>query len=539
MLLPLLLVLAPPGCFQVPVPSPGAGSAHARLIRLHRTADDHLVGGRFREAQLAFTRALAAAPNDPTLTYGLACALTRLGDFEKALDTFEAAMEQGYSDPQAAFVDRDLERIRTNSRFSRILPRTTTKPPSGAVAWTFRCASRGYALLPGDSLRIVHALGDGSLEVRDGRSGEVIRATDPVQAPIASIAVNRAGTLVAALHADGSMELVDPGTGAVAKLEPARDVGPAKYSSPLSFTAGDKFVVAFTGGGALRWSCDGPFLGRGSSEVPDARAQACDQSMAEWIPRFSGSTLWLEPVAGGGLHARDLEFSQPLTDVEFSPNGRFLAVGTKHGGVHLVDVQSGVIVWSEVMTEDATGRTADLFGDPLKVSTLSFAPASDRLAVCTTTDYFVGVFDVATGEQLWRTSHLGGRMGAPMSLLQSTAFVLGDGGRWVWEGQSGRALHAYGAPWPRAVGSVFAAHGSDIFLGGSEVLSRADAVSRKVRWSVARPAPAPILVRHPSGWIGGSFDPTAIEVDARAYDPKRLRLAKEGLHLLPPAAEGE
>ena len=79
--------------------------------------------GRYEDG-LAIDRKLASLePGDMTIWYNLACSLALLNQRDSALKALNRAVELGYSDHEWMSRDRDLESIREDSEFKRLLKR--------------------------------------------------------------------------------------------------------------------------------------------------------------------------------------------------------------------------------------------------------------------------------------------------------------------------------------------------------------------------------------------------------------------------------
>ncbi len=81
--------------------------------------------GRVQEAMTAFTRAqrLAKADGeeDPGIYFNLACAHSRLGDQQGALDALDRSVALGWADPKAMVDDPDLAPLREEPRFKTLV----------------------------------------------------------------------------------------------------------------------------------------------------------------------------------------------------------------------------------------------------------------------------------------------------------------------------------------------------------------------------------------------------------------------------------
>ncbi len=79
--------------------------------------------GRYEDG-LAIDRKLASLePGDMTIWYNLACSLALLNQRDSALKALNRAVELGYSDHEWMSRDRDLDSIREDREFKRLLKR--------------------------------------------------------------------------------------------------------------------------------------------------------------------------------------------------------------------------------------------------------------------------------------------------------------------------------------------------------------------------------------------------------------------------------
>ena len=549
-LLPLLPVVSPPQKGAVEPASTSAedsardsaehSASDAIKIELHRDADRHLVAARYTDAEAGFRAALQLSPDDATLTYGLCCALVGQGKLDGALPVLREALRLGYLDECVARADPDMRKLSGTQPFWELItPTRNAVTPEAAVAWPFSASRVRPIQVPSFPPVVAIPMDDGGLEIIQCADGERTKSTRACRSPISSMAASPDGATIATFHANGELVLTDRVAGTKKTIDSLKESSKSPRRSQLSYAAGGRRIVGWLGGSPMRWSASGETLGPLAPTNENSRWPALDLTQSEWIPETRGSAMSLHWLGAEPRPPLELVMPHRISGVATSPQGRYMAVGTEQGGVHLVALGTGKLLWSKTMTSSTTKTGFDLFGDPLRVPTLSFDPAAKRLAVCTTTGYYVGVFDVASGDQIWRTGHLGGRMGAPMALMQSQAHIMGDRGRFVWDGDAGERLDPDGSNWAQGLGSGFAILDQHVYFADENELCCADALARKVLWRVARPKRMPLLVEHPSGWIGGTFDTLETSIDPRTYDPKRLRLAKKGLRLSPPNTEDD
>ena len=94
---------------------PGCGRAEFNLgyvyLKLEKPA----------EARAAFQKALDAGYRKPTTLYNIACAAARAGDKDGALDWLNRAMQAGFEGASTARHDDDLDSLRGDSRFRKLL----------------------------------------------------------------------------------------------------------------------------------------------------------------------------------------------------------------------------------------------------------------------------------------------------------------------------------------------------------------------------------------------------------------------------------
>jgi tetratricopeptide (TPR) repeat protein len=62
-------------------------------------------------------------PRDPIVRYNLACSYSLLGNVDEAIAALEAAISLGYRDFEFLLRDRDLDPIREDARFKRLVER--------------------------------------------------------------------------------------------------------------------------------------------------------------------------------------------------------------------------------------------------------------------------------------------------------------------------------------------------------------------------------------------------------------------------------
>jgi len=518
---------------------PGAAQRN-ELLSLHRAADMALLAGELPAAHEAFEAALMLAPEDPTLAYGMACVRAREGREELALDWLERAVERGYEDDAVARWDADLASLREQPRFLAALSRMSLSGSAPAL-WTFECRARGAARQGPLGERIAIAGESGSLQLIERSSGRLVHALDDVRTTTSALAFSPDGAVLASTHTDGTLARWDVASGALlseSSFEPDESAPPMLG---LDYIADGARILVRHGARLLLWSSSGEPIDE--FEIASAWWQSAAWSPAgDRIAHMQGEQVLLRDALTGALLEPPFSFPEPCTGLEFSPDGARLCVGTSMGGVRLLDMQSGEELWSAVATDDATASPVDLWGEPLAVRSVHFSPSGERLAICTTSGFFVHVYDSDSGRLLWRSTHLGGRMGSPMPISCGEQLLIADGGDYLFEAASGREA-------PRgsgARGRVDHGPGGRVLIGGGERFALLDETRGLELYSRAVLPDGRVLLLHASGWFAGDVqDPAALSITRRSsgksesrpldvadFDPKRIRAAQAGVPLL-------
>jgi Flp pilus assembly protein TadD len=79
--------------------------------------------GRHQEALDADLRLTRLCPKDPVAFYNLACSYSNLANVDAAFDALSRAFELGYNDYRHMLKDPDLEAVRRDRRFKKLLDR--------------------------------------------------------------------------------------------------------------------------------------------------------------------------------------------------------------------------------------------------------------------------------------------------------------------------------------------------------------------------------------------------------------------------------
>ncbi|MBN2490220.1 MAG: hypothetical protein JXQ29_05170 [Planctomycetes bacterium] len=100
-------------------------SLMAELAELYTRA------GRVREG-LALDEALVARePDNPIFRYNLACSLALVGRVDRAFDELDRAVGSGFDDTKLLLEDRDLDRLRADPRWRRLVERLAQDGEAG------------------------------------------------------------------------------------------------------------------------------------------------------------------------------------------------------------------------------------------------------------------------------------------------------------------------------------------------------------------------------------------------------------------------
>lgn len=78
---------------------------------------------RHEEALEVDLRLSTLCPKDPVVQYNLACSYSHISDLDGAFNALHRAFDLGYNDYKHLLRDPDLENVRRDSRFKRLLDR--------------------------------------------------------------------------------------------------------------------------------------------------------------------------------------------------------------------------------------------------------------------------------------------------------------------------------------------------------------------------------------------------------------------------------
>ncbi len=99
-----------------------AVEADAKNVRAYQLLGQALTrGGRHEDAFEADLRVTELAPKDPVAHYNLACSYSNLENLDGAFESLQKAFDLGYNDYRHLLRDPDLENVRRDRRFKRLL----------------------------------------------------------------------------------------------------------------------------------------------------------------------------------------------------------------------------------------------------------------------------------------------------------------------------------------------------------------------------------------------------------------------------------
>ena len=93
------------------------------LRALFILGDDYTRSGEHERGLRMDLRLVTLRPRDPVVRYNLACSYSLIGLTELALLVLEQAVELGFDNVEHMLKDPDLENIRTDARFRRLMRR--------------------------------------------------------------------------------------------------------------------------------------------------------------------------------------------------------------------------------------------------------------------------------------------------------------------------------------------------------------------------------------------------------------------------------
>jgi hypothetical protein len=105
-----------------------------RLDRQNGLGIELLYGGQFDEAIVEFRRMLWCEPTNAVAAYNVACGHALSGRSEEALRALRRSLRCGYGDPTHMMADSDLDSLRADPRFARIMARLRADEETDVVA---------------------------------------------------------------------------------------------------------------------------------------------------------------------------------------------------------------------------------------------------------------------------------------------------------------------------------------------------------------------------------------------------------------------
>jgi len=94
-----------------------------RYYKLYGKASAKMEAGKYEKAVKLWERVVALSPENPGALYSLACGQARSDHAEEAFASLDAALEFGASWPESTRDDEDLESLREDPRFDRLIER--------------------------------------------------------------------------------------------------------------------------------------------------------------------------------------------------------------------------------------------------------------------------------------------------------------------------------------------------------------------------------------------------------------------------------
>mgnify|MGYP001230750471 CR=1 FL=1 len=83
--------------------------------------------GLFKEGLAVDLRLVKLKPDDPLVRYNLACSYSLLGELDRAYAALKKAILLGFEDFSHLTQDRDLENLRNDRRFRRLMNKMVTR----------------------------------------------------------------------------------------------------------------------------------------------------------------------------------------------------------------------------------------------------------------------------------------------------------------------------------------------------------------------------------------------------------------------------
>jgi outer membrane protein assembly factor BamB len=424
-----------------------AASVAAEYVRTHRAADAALVSGEFTAALANYVRCLELAPKNATCAYAIACVKTHTENQPAALEWLERAVQWGYADAEVAAWDADLAKLRGDPRLAAALERMrkmsvgrNTRPmywdlwAASVESWPTAIAvnKSGSAIAIGDA--------DGIVRVLEAQTGR-----ERVQAPslgdrVWAVGLDPDSEHVLALTWNGKLHRrrldgtqVWVSTTAIGPAAQEQEGAPALAGLLQWDPTGRLLLVAGTDRGASVFGAGGEMLWSTRTGFGD-----CADVHVTWSP----DGKWLAAIAeadkrevrfldaqSGADSAPALPCPDDAICVAIHPNREWIATGHEKMRVRVFDRATHALRFEAF--------SADEIGFAGSVNEAQFSPDGNYLAISTGNGRYVTVLDAATGERVWASGQLGGRIAEHGELVWSM-----DSQR-LWSAFSSGALGLY------------------------------------------------------------------------------------------------
>ncbi len=113
----------PPNVFDLP-------KIQIRYVQLQAAIAQLFQAGNYADGEKACAQVIALIPHEPNGHYNLACALARQGKKDEAFQSLAKAVELGFNDAKHIEDDADLEKLRGDERFAKLVEQAKTAKPA-------------------------------------------------------------------------------------------------------------------------------------------------------------------------------------------------------------------------------------------------------------------------------------------------------------------------------------------------------------------------------------------------------------------------